>query len=62
MRTWNDYKEYVKSSGAEDKREIEDCEELSRTISTAINGLYNFGLVGLTSRTRKKERAVKSSE
>lgn len=62
MRTWNDYKDYVKSSGEKDRREIEDCEELSRTISSAINGLYNFGFVGLTSLARKKERTVKSSE
>ncbi len=58
MRTWTDYKDYVKSSGAEDKREIEECEELSRTISSAINGLYNFGLVGLTLTAQKKERTV----
>lgn len=62
MCTWTDYKEYVKSSSAEDRREIEECEELSRTIGTAINGLYNFGLVGFTPITRKKDRAVKSSE
>ncbi len=58
MWTWNDYKDYVKSESPEDRREIEDCEELSRTISTAINGLYNFGLVGFTSITRKKERTL----
>ncbi len=57
MRTWNDYKEYVKSSGSEGKREIEDCEELSRAISSAINGLHNFGLVSLALSARKKESA-----
>lgn len=62
MRTWNDYKDYVKSSSAEDRREIEDCENLSHAISLAIDGLHNFGLCSFSAITLKKERTVKSSE
>lgn len=36
-------REYAKSAGSEDRREIEDCERLSHAISLAINGLHNFG-------------------
>ena len=48
MRTWDDYKNYVKAESAEGKREIEECEELSRLISQALNGLHKFGLYGFT--------------
>ncbi len=49
MKTWNDYKNYVKSESPESRREIEECEELSHTISSAVNGLYNFGLSDIPS-------------
>ena len=55
-------REYAKSAGSEDRREIEDCERLSHAISLAINGLHNFGLCSFSAITLKKERTVKSSE
>ena len=60
MRTWNDYKNHVSSESDEGKREIEECEELSRVISRTIKGLDDFGLSVLTPakhhlRKRRKE-------
>ena len=36
MRTWDDYKNYVRSESRESGREIEECEELSRKINPAM--------------------------
>lgn len=44
MRTWDDYKNYVRSSGGEGAREIEECESLSRALSSALDMLRGFGL------------------
>ena len=45
MRTWNDYKDYVKAESIEARQEMENCEELSRVLSSALQGMYNFGLL-----------------
>ena len=44
MRTWDDYKDYVKSLDTESGHEIEECEKLSQTLTSAIHGLNDYGL------------------
>ena len=44
MKTWDDYKNYVRSVSPENKYEIEECEELSRTLTLALHGLNKYGL------------------
>lgn len=44
MRTWDDYKDYVKSLDTESRNEIEECEKLSGILTSAIHGLNNYGL------------------
>ncbi len=44
MRTWDDYKDYVKSLGTESRNEIEECEKLSRILTSAFNSLNDYGL------------------
>ena len=56
MKTWNDYKNHVSSESDEWKREIEECEELSRIISRTIKGLHDFGLPVLTTAARRQPR------
>ena len=44
MKTWDDYKNYVRAVSPESKDEIEECEELSRTLTSALHGLNKCGL------------------
>ena len=44
MKTWDDYKNYVRLVSPENKCEIEECEELSRTLTSALHDLNKYGL------------------
>lgn len=44
MKTWDEYKDYVKSLSPDSKREIEEIEELSALISAVIKQRNDMGL------------------
>lgn len=44
MKSWNDYKEYVKEIDLDNRRNIEDVEEQARIISTVIAQRKMLGL------------------
>lgn len=44
MKTWNEYKDYVKSLGADSKKDMEEIEELSALISAVIKQRNDLGL------------------
>ncbi len=70
MRTWDDYKNYVRSVSPESRDEIEKCEELSHILTSALQGLHNCGLTifsaGKTAlyntRGKKKKHTIKESK
>lgn len=37
MRTWNDYKDYVKSTDAEAKKAIEEAENLAEIVAMIVS-------------------------
>lgn len=44
MKTWNDYKEYVKEADPEDRKTMEEVEALSSIISTIIRQRNVLGI------------------
>ena len=44
MRTWNDYKKHVKSISDEDKKNMEEIEELAAIVGTMIERRNELGL------------------
>ena len=44
MKTWNECKDYVKSLGADSKKDMEEIEELSALISAVIKQRNDLGL------------------
>lgn len=44
MKTWNDYKDYVKKNDPEIGKDIEDVENISAIISAMINKRNDLGL------------------
>lgn len=44
MKTWNNYKEYVKNSDSNAAKDLEEAEELSSIISAVIDKRTKLGL------------------
>ena len=44
MRTWNDYKEYIKAIDPEGKKDIEELEVLASIVSAIIEKRNELGL------------------
>lgn len=44
MKTWDEYKDYVKSLGDDSKKDMEEIEELSALISAVIKQRNDLGL------------------
>ena len=44
MRTWEDYKNHVRESSAEDRRNLEEIEELTDIVSTIIRRRQELGI------------------
>ena len=44
MKTWNDYKEYIKNTSTQDYKEIKEAEELAAIIGTIIEQRHHVGL------------------
>lgn len=44
MKTWNDYKDYVKSTDSEAKQDLEEIEALSQIVSAMVAQRHTLGL------------------
>ena len=44
MKTWNDYKDYVKATDPEAKQDLEEAETLSQTVSAMVVQRHTLGL------------------
>ncbi|MBM6716132.1 helix-turn-helix transcriptional regulator [Gemmiger formicilis] len=44
MKTWNDYKDYVKATDSEAKQDLEEIEALSQIVSAMVAQRHTLGL------------------
>ena len=44
MKTWNDYKDYVKAADPEAKQDLEEVEALSQIVSAMVAQRHTLGL------------------